>query len=201
MNKVFESTVHKQRFILGLVCGLLPILDIIFGLLIEHSMPQSISITYYSVYCIIMIAALTLCTFFLSTYEGYDMGDRIWTILAALGSFGVMAFPCYNYGFERIGLFNLSAEVSNILHFVSAFLVFGSFGIMTLTQFTKGGHKKRNILYRVCGIVMIAALAMLGITMAIPVLNFHGATMVYELIMLEAFAVAWLTKSGIFFKK
>ena len=88
-----------------------------------------------------------------------------------------------------------------LLHFVSAFLVFGSFGIMTLTQFTKGGHKKRNILYRICGIVMIAALAMLGITMAIPVLNFHGATMVYELIMLEAFAVAWLTKSGIFFKK
>ena len=77
MKKVFESTVHKQRFVLGLVCGLLPILAIIFGLLIENAFPQSISITYYSTYCVIMIAALTLCTFFLSTYEGYDMGDRI----------------------------------------------------------------------------------------------------------------------------
>lgn len=112
-----------------------------------------------------------------------------------------MAFPCYTHGVLHIGLFNLPINTSNILHFVSAFLVFGSFGIMTLTQFTKGGHKKRNILYRVCGIAMIAALVMLGISMFIPVLNFHGAVMVYELIMLEAFAVAWLTKSGVFFKK
>lgn len=112
-----------------------------------------------------------------------------------------MAFPCYIDGVLHIGLFNLPVNTSNILHFVSAFLVFGSFGVMTITQFTKGGHKKRNILYRTCGITMIAALAMLGISMFIPVLNFHGAVMVYELIMLEAFAVAWLTKSGIFFKK
>lgn len=200
MKKVFESTVHKQRFVLGLVCGLLPILDIIFGLIFEHNFPQSISITYYSAYCIIMVAALTLCTFFLSTYEGYDMGDRIWTILAALGAFGVMAFPCYNDGVKVIGLFSLNVDTSNILHFISAFLVFGSFAIMTLTQFTKGSHKKRNILYYVCGAIMILALVCTGLTMWVPALNFKGSVMVYECIMLEAFALAWLVKSGIFFK-
>ena len=112
-----------------------------------------------------------------------------------------MAFPCYIDGVFHIGLFNLPIDASNILHFVSAFLVFGSFAIMTITQFTKGGHKKRNILYYICGSIMLAALAMLGLSMAIPAINFPGATMVYELIMLEAFAVGWLVKSGVFFKK
>lgn len=112
-----------------------------------------------------------------------------------------MAFPCHKDGVHHIGLFNLPVDASNILHFISAFLVFGSFAIMTITQFTKGSHKKRNILYYVCGGIMIASLLLLGLSMLIPVLNFSGAVMVYEFIMLEAFAVAWLVKSGIFFKK
>lgn len=201
---MFKTQVHLQRFILGLICGLLPILDIIFGLIFYKHIPQSISITYYYNFNVIMIGSLILCSFFLFTYKGYDLGDRIYTILAGIGSFGVASFPMSNVfeaGIVKVGLFSLPDNISNIVHCIMAILVFGSFGLMTITQFTKGKHKARNILYYICGIVILLAMLLLGLSSFIPMLNFEASTMFYELIMLEAFAIAWLTKSCIFFKK
>ena len=198
-----KSQLHLQRFILGLICGLLPILDIVFGLVFYKHIPQSISVTYYYNFNVIMIGALILCSFFLFTYKGYDLGDRVFTILAGIGSLGVAIFPMTNIFAEgsKVGLFSLPDNISNIIHFIMAILVFGSFGLMTLTQFTKGKHKKRNILYRICGVVILLAMVMIALSSFIPFLNFRTSTMFFELIMLEAFCVAWLTKSGIFFKK
>lgn len=199
---MFKRQVHSQRFTLGLICGLLPISDIIFGLVYYGHIPQSISVTYYYNFNIIMIGALLLCSFFLFTYKGYDLGDRIFTILAGIGSFGVASFPMTNV-FEDgaiVGLFSLPDNISNQIHFIMAILVFGSFGLMTLTQFTKGKHKKRNILYSICGVIILFAMLLLGLSSFIPMLSFETSTMIYELIMLEAFSIAWLTKSGIFFK-
>lgn len=201
---IFKSQVHLQRFILGLICGLLPILDIVFGLVFYKHIPQSISVTYYYNFKIIMIGALILCSFFLFTYKGYDLGDRIFTILAGIGAFGVASFPMANV-FEqdvvKVGLFSLPDNISNIIHCIMAILVFGSFGLMTLTQFTKGKHKYRNILYYICGGIILLAMLLMGLSYFIACLNFNASTMIYELIMLEAFSVAWLTKSGIFFKE
>lgn len=200
---IFKSQVHLQRFVLGLICGLLPVLDIVFGLVFYKHIPPSISITYYYNFNVIMIGALVLCSFFLFTYKGYDLGDRVFTILAGIGSLGVAIFPMTNV-FDKgslVGLFSLPDNISNIIHYVMAILVFGSFGVMTLTQFTKGKHKYRNILYYICGAVIILAMVLLGLSSFIPLLNFNACVMVYELIMLEAFAIAWLVKSGVFFKE
>ena len=145
MKLKFESTVHTQRFALGVICGLLPILCVLFGFISctiggnHWEWLYSISETYYTNHKIIMVGSLILCSFFLFTYEGYDLGDRVFTILSGVGSFGVAAFPCRSVGVVgNVGLFSLPIGISNILHMVSAFLVFGSFALMTLTQFTKG---------------------------------------------------------------
>lgn len=204
----FETQTHLQRFILGIVCGLLPILCVLFGIpsvLVGNNpieLLYSISATYYSNHNIIMIGSLILCAFFLFTYKGYDLGDRLFTLLAGIGALGVACFPCYVYklDFTHIGLFSLPVNVSNIAHFISAGLVFSSFALMTLTQFTKGSHKNRNLVYYICAGIMLAALAFT------PLYNnvFHLPDywmMILEFIMLEAFAVAWLVKSGIFFKE
>lgn len=196
----FENTVHKQRFALGVICGLLPILCTLFGLLSctygdnPIYILNSISETYYSNHKIIMVISLGLCTFFFATYHGYDLGDRIFTILSAVGALGVAAFPCSSsfYNLDYVGLFSLPIKVSNIIHFISAFLVFGSFTLMTLTQFTKGTDKTRNKIYYICGAIM--GVALLGIVV-IP--NFPFRMMILEFIMLEAFAVAWITKSKV----
>lgn len=197
-----KNQLHLQRFVLGLICGLLPILDIIFGLIFYKFIPQSISITYYYNFNVIMIGALILCSFFLFTYKGYDLGDRVFTVLAGIGSLGVAIFPMYSpYTLDKVGLFSLSQNISNILHCVMALLVFGSFGLMTLTQFTKGKHKHRNILYYVCGAVILLSLLLIGLSYFVPFLYFETSTMIYELVMLEAFSIAWLTKSCVFFNR
>lgn len=196
----FENTVHKQRFALGIICGLLPILCTLFGLISctwggnPIYILNSISETYYSNHKIIMIISLGLCTFFFATYHGYDLGDRIFTILSAIGAIGVAAFPCSSsfYTMKCVGLFSLPIKASNIVHFISAFLVFGSFTLMTLTQFTKGNDATRNKIYYICGVIM--ALALLGV-IVIP--DFPFRMMILEFIMLEAFSVAWITKSKV----
>ena len=200
MKLKFESTVHTQRFALGIICGLLPILCVLFGFIScttggnHWALLNSISATYFTNHKIIMIGSLILCSFFLFTYKGYDLGDRLFTIVAGIGAFGVAAFPCQTVGVAgNIGLFSLPVKTSHILHIVAAFLVFGSFGLMTLTQFTKGNNTKRNILYRVCGIIMLLALLCLPVS---SILSWEGwTTMLFEFIMLEAFAVAWIAKS------
>ena len=73
----FESQTHKWRFLLGIICGLLPIGCLLFGLLGQMAginNPEwyvSISATYFANSNMWMIGALCLCSFFLFTYEGY----------------------------------------------------------------------------------------------------------------------------------
>ena len=73
----FETQTHYQRFMLGIICGLLPVACLLFGLLGEIrgiNYPcwyNSISATYFSNGNMCMIGALCLCAFFLFTYQGY----------------------------------------------------------------------------------------------------------------------------------
>lgn len=211
MKLKFEGTVHLQRFVLGVVCGLLPILCVFFGLFSctwggnDWSVLCSVSETYWSNHRIVMIICLGLCTFFFATYQGYDLGDRIFTILAAVGSIGVAAFPCLNPTLGNTtppaNLFSIPANICNILHSGCAITVFGSFGLMTLTQFTKGTDKKRNICYYVCGTLILLAILLLILTVVGWFPYFKYSTMVYEFIMLEAFSVAWIVKSKVIFQK
>ena len=204
MKLKFEKTVHKQRFILGIICGLLPILCTLFGLLSctwggnSWEVINSISETYYSNHNAIMLMSLGLCSFFLFTYEGYDLGDRILTVIASVGALGVACFPCESIASSSyVGLFSLPIFISNILHFISAGMVFGGFSLMTLTQFTKGQDKLRNKIYYSCSAIMLVALAL------VPIKSICGwpdwCMMIFEFFMLEAFSVAWITKSKVVF--
>ena len=74
-------------------------------------------------------------------------------------------------------------------------MVFGGFALMTLTQFTKGNDVTRNKLYRICGIIMIVALAVVPIR---AILNWPDwLMMLLEFFMLEAFSVSWIVKSKV----
>ena len=193
----FEGTVQKQRFWLGVLCGacvLFGILSCTYGGNPPYIL-DSISETYYSNHKIVMIGVLLTASGFLFCYEGYDLGDRLWTVLAAIGAAGVAAFPCSSsfYNLDYVGLFSLPNNVSNIVHFIFAFLTFGSLAIMTLTQFTKGTDKKRNVVYIVCSIIMLLAIVMIPVSGKIGMPNW--STMLFEFIHLEAFATAWFTKS------
>lgn len=180
----FETQTHSQRFKLGIICGLLPVACLLLGHLgelrgiNEPGWNYSISATYFSNAGGCMIAALSLCSFFLITYQGYDLGDRACTMVAAVAALMVIAFPCDATDAEYIGLLALPARTSDKIHTVAATALFGSFALMTLRQFTKGGHKRRNIIYRICGWTMLALMVAIGLEFA---LGWPGyLTMVFE---------------------
>ena len=54
--------------------------------------------------------------------------------------------------------------------------------------------KKRNIIFKVCGIGMVIALV--GI-IPVSVLSIYGGTWFVEMIALTLFGISWLTKSNI----
>jgi hypothetical protein len=198
----FESTTHYQRFMLGIICGLLPVGCVLFGLLGELTginypgWYNSISATYFCNANMCMIGALCLCAFFLFTYKGYDLGDRVFTMIAAVSALLVVACPCDAIPSENLGLFALPAKISSAIHDVAASVLFIAFALMILTQFTKGNHKRNNTIYRICGWTMVAVMALV---VAGRFFNQPAyMTMVYEFILLEAFAVAWIVKSGVF---
>ena len=200
----FESQTHEQRFALGLICGLLPFGCLLFGLLGAArgiNYPEwynSISATYFSNGNMCMIGALCLCSFFLFTYKGYDLGDRTFTLVAAVSALLIVACPCAAAPMDYMGLFALPTQISNVIHMMAAIILFGSFALMTLTQFPKGTHKRRNTIYRICGWTMLAALAGIGLGAFLGLPGY--TTMICETVLLEAFAVAWIIKSGFFSK-
>lgn len=197
----FESTTHYQRFMLGVICGLLPIVCVLFGLLgevagINHEgWYNSISSTYWCNSNMCMIGALCLCSFFLFTYKGYDLGDRVLTMIAAISALLIVACPCDAVPLENMGLFALPAKLSSTIHDLSAAVLFVAFALMILTQFTKGNNKRNNTIYRICGYTMFAVMALVVVGRFLHQPAYM--TMVYEFIMLEAFAVAWIIKSGV----
>lgn len=198
MKLQVDSQVHFQRLVLGIICGLLPICCVLFGLLgaenalLGDAWWHSISATYFSNSQIWMIGSLVLASFFFATYKGYDIGDRVLTLISSVSSLGVAVFPCNNTVFERCGLFMLPTEVSSVIHNISATTLFVSFAVMILTQFTKGHNKTRNRVYYICGAIIVLAILSQLITV---LLGISWMTLVNEFVMLEAFAVAWIVKS------
>ena len=77
---------------------------------------------------------------------------------------------------------------------------------MILFQFTQSdgemssNKKKRNILYKICGITIISFMAFQIITVAFSDIFPKWCTMINEATMLTAFAVAWLCKAECFSK-
>lgn len=204
MKLQIKSQLHFQRLVLGIICGLLPICCIAFGLigadtaLLGSSWWHSISATYYSNSQVFMVGSLVLASFFFATYKGYDIEDRVLTILSSISSAGVVIFPCSNTAFDKCGLFMLPVKISSALHNVSAAILFLSFAIMILTQFTKGHHTNRNRVYYICGSIIVVFMVSQAIT---SLLGISWMTIVNEFFMLEAFAVAWIVKSRAIIRK
>lgn len=193
-----ETQLHFQRLVLGVICGLLPICCVLFGLIgadsaiLGREWWYSISATYYANSNVWMIGSLVLASFFFFTYKGYDLGDRVLTNISAISSICIIIFPCWCDDLEKTGLFMLPTKLSGTLHNISAAVLFISFAVMILTQFTKGKDARRNKVYYICGTVIVVFMISQVIT---SMLNIPWATIVNEFFMLEAFAVAWITKS------
>lgn len=208
-KNIDKELLKHQRKMLGILCGLLAPLAILFGLFGDNPAEwwYSISATYYCNSKILMIGLLFTTFVYFVSYRGYDIRDNILTTISGVAALGVIAFPT-NTSFiensETVGLLNLPVSVSHIVHCVSAASLFVSFAVMILFQFTQSNgemtseKKKRNILYKVCGLVIIFFMAFQVATVALGEFFAGWWTLVNEAVMLSAFAVAWLCKAECF---
>ena len=138
----------------------------------------------------------------LINYKGYEKIDDISATIAGCFGIAICIFPMTYVPNPDIttGVFHLRSDISNIFHCISAFGFFGTLAYMSFFLFTKTGgemtkeKKIRNIVYRVCGIGMLASFLLM-------LLNFfswapYNLTWIVEAIALFFFGVSWIVKSG-----
>jgi hypothetical protein len=134
----------------------------------------------------------------LFSYKGYELVDDIVCSIAGAFALGICLFPCgANYG-GPVGLFScfgMTATTTSTIHNICAFAFFGLLSFNSLFLFTKSGgemtarKKKRNIIFRVCGVGMIASFLML----LLPIPN---VIWIVETVALAFFGISWLTKAN-----
>lgn len=177
------------RCLIGLLGMALPIIVVVLSLVYGYGFPDSISATYFVPTCITpFMIILGSAGILLVCYKGYNIVDNILNTAAGLAAWGVCLFPCAAQ-LGKIGTFQLDAYLSDSIHMVSALVFFGILAYNSLFQFTKGSDnptpnkKKRNIIFRVCGIGMIASFVLL------PLVNYDVIDVPHVIWVIEFIAL------------
>ena len=163
--------------------------------LILWRIPSSISATYYTHAGAVFMIILGACSVFLMFYDGYDKMDDILNTIAGIFGLLICLFPCWTRA-ERVGTLQTPVVISSAIHNISAVVFFVILAYVSLFQFTKSDgnmtekKKKRNVIYRVCGVGMIASFAIL----LLP--SFYIQVWLTEMFALSFFGISWLTKAN-----
>ena len=200
MSNVTVDT-KRMRIMIGILGILLPWLVA----LITLSWPESISITYYSLFAVgTFMVVLGSAGILLINYKGYSKIDDISATIAGVFGILICLFPMTYLPdpATKTGILHLPSNISNIFHCISAFGFFGTLAFMSFFLFTKTSDKSnmtkekkiKNIIYRVCGIGMMAAFLLLLLNF-IPNFAPYNLTWIVEAIALFFFGVSWIIKS------
>lgn len=192
--------VTKLRKRIGFLGMLLPWIVLGLSLLYGYGFPQSISATYYIPNCITpFMIILGSAGILLLCYKGYDLQDKIVCACAGAFGLGICIFPC---GLEdtvrNVGTFGIPSNISGIIHNVCAVIFFLLLAYNSMFLFTKSSgqmtpeKKKRNLIYKVCGIGMVGSFILL---IPFNIFDVKIGTWIVEAIALTFFGISWLTKS------
>ena len=171
--------------------------------LITWTWPGSISETYYSLYAVgTFMVILGSAGILLINYRGYEKIDDIMGTISGICGIGICLFPMTYLPDPdmQTGALHLPSHISNIFHCTFAFGFFGILAFMSFFLFTKTKgemtqqKKIRNIVYRVCGVGMMASFLLMLLDF-IPGVNISNLTWIVETIALTFFGVSWIVKS------
>lgn len=188
-----KRQMERERRFIGWVGVCLPLAVVASCALIPgkpDGWASSMSITYHL--SPVLTAGLSVVAFFLAFYEGYDRSDRIVNLVSAFSALLVAFVPCEaTWAPERIGVLQLPQSVSNVVHLVSAVVLFGALLANILVNFTKGADLRANMYYRLTA-------ALMGLMALLEVISeFTGGWLsmwVFEWVYLTLFGFAWLVK-------
>jgi len=207
---ISAQTLRKTIGILGFS---LAIVLIIGAAILEgcDDVQNSISAYYHTImrnYFVGTLCAVSLCLF---AYKGYSKTDNIVGKFASLFSLGVAFFPT-SVGLPTTDCIPKVIETGaySIVHFTSATLLFLLLAFFCLFLFTKHAPKPsarkllRNKIYRTCGYIIIASIALIAIYVLFldkkfPDLASFRPVTVLETVALVAFSTSWLIKGEVFF--
>lgn len=203
----------RLRKTVGWLGMLLPIIVLVLCLVFQcvpgHIFPDSISATYYFAPTItpfmgILIAASIL----LMCYRGYEKTDDVVNTLTGIAGLCICLFPCsspemYEMGLipDYVGTFQLPVGISGWIHNIAAVVFFGLLAYNVLFLFTKSSgimtdnKKKRNLIYKICGIGMVVALLAIVV---VTIFNIYAGTWAVEAVALFFFGIAFLTKADVY---
>ena len=200
----------RLRCTIGWLGMLLPWIVLILSCAYGYGFPDSISATYYLPTCItpfmIILGSAGLLLF---SYKGYDSQDDIVCTVAGIFALGICLFSCGIQDLmarwvelaelSHVGTFQVVPNISGMLHNICAFGFFGLLAYNSLFLFTKNGgvmtesKKKRNVIFRVCGIGMVASFLLI---IPVSVFRWWGGIWAIEAVALAFFGISWLTKAN-----
>lgn len=198
-------SIRKAIGILGIA---LPIV-LLLGTFILNDCDEiqgSISAYYYTVMRNAFVGILCAVSFYLFSYKGYDKKDRILSGLCGLASLGVAFLPTsVDPPLTNCVSEIVEGSIISTLHFLSALAFFSLSAYVSIFQFTQGGlapttqKLKRNSVYRICGIVMIVCILLIGLYTGLLKKQFPGLVDLNPIFWLETFAlwafgISWLVK-------
>lgn len=176
----------------------------------------SISDYYYTSIGDLLVVTLSVLSVFLFTYNGYYWQERTLTNVAAVCGLGIAFSPTASkYERSAYSVHTANDEVASILgqeqHLVFAALFFICISILCLKYFPKTDKTsnrnadgsltakgKRNMMYTVCGWIMLGCVVLLVLYFLIPAFSkMMGAfpfIFAMETVAIEAFGIAWITK-------
>jgi hypothetical protein len=203
------------RRAVGWLGTLLPVILLVanpIALRVVHSscgwLPGSVSDYYYSPVRNIFVGALCALGLFLIAYVGDDLGDRVITDLAGVFALGVAFFPTTptvasppSATCGTVAQLTTRQQVVGDIHAVSSVLFFLMLAWMAIRFVTNSAQPtpaqlRRNLIYRICAIVILASVAATIITNFLPASlrpNFPYL-LLYEAVGIFAFGASWFVK-------
>lgn len=229
---VSYRTIRKAIGIIGFLLPIVLILGKIFYYQ-DPGIQDSISGYYYTDMRDVLVGSLCATGVFLFSYRGYDAPsgpllkrlfgrytDNLASTVAGIGAIGVALFPTQatSATFEQLTGNKSYAGV----HVVSAATLFILLAYILIWRFTDHGppqpgteeersiadadetsRKRCNVVYVVCGGLILLSIALIGIGWLFPEGSFPGqrySVLVLETVAIWAFSIAWFLKGSEFLR-
>lgn len=204
------QTLRKAIGILGI---LLPIILVVGSVVCGgcEEIQSSISSYYHTNMRNIFVGIICAIALFLFAYKGYDKTDNLAGDLACIFALGVAFFPTsVTEPLTQCMTDSSGTKIISNIHFISAALFFIVLAYFSIFLFTKGSKNptkrklKRNILYKVCGYIILASILLIALYSLVfkemfPKLQNYDPVFLLETLALWAFGTSWLTKGEAIF--
>ncbi|MFB0944960.1 MAG: hypothetical protein QMB24_02195 [Spirosomataceae bacterium] len=203
-------TLRKAVGVLGFI---LPIALVVGSAIVGNceEVQSSISNYYHTAVRDVFVGILCAIALFLFTYNGYDRRDKIAAQIGSVCALGVAFFPTsVLIPLPTCNILPITVSpVIGTLHLIFATFFFINLAYFSLFLFTESAGEmtpekmKRNLIYRICGIIMVACIVFIAVYVfflekQLTNLSKYDIVFYLESIALWAFAASWLVKGEMF---